>query len=288
MVTDGRFLFIVDSRETYCLDRTTGAEVWVNGIGGTRIVLDAGRLYVVRDNSSIICVDPVSGKELWRTGEYGFPVISGGRIYLSRRSTTAALDATTGQVLWKSNRGAAAMALADGNLYLSDGWVLDAATGKDLIQHKIALTTTLDATMGQIRLSSASGMGAIALADGKLCLSDGWDPRAETGKYLIQAIKASFSGDALLQVGDIIYITGGTGTLAFNRITGAQHWKASVGGSSLVLGAGKLYVGGKYALDAATGKEIWRSSLSSRALILDGRRLFVGGNMLDLSVLERD
>lgn len=267
---------------SYNNDRTaavqydTGKVLWSNSFDGTALATDGRFFYGV--SGSVVCMDGSTGKEVWRnSGMRGSDIMfEAGRLFVVNSSYAICLDPATGNTLWRTDQGKGGNlggfpVLSSGRLYLAQS----------------STTAALDAVTGQVLWTARRGGSAMVIAERRVYLSSGWVLDADTGKEITQ-YKLSFTGGTMLQAGSTIFISSGSRTLAFNRLNGATYWEAQVGGESLAVADGKLYVGGKYALDLTTGKEIWRSSLSSSALAIEGKRLFIGGNMLDLSVLERE
>jgi len=98
---------------------TENGPAWTGAVPGARCTptLDRGRVYHLNGQGSLVCLDAKTGAKRWgrdlvaelggRAGGYGYaesPIIDGERLICSPGGGTAmvALDAATGQTVWKS------------------------------------------------------------------------------------------------------------------------------------------------------------------------------------------
>jgi outer membrane protein assembly factor BamB len=128
----GDRLFILgtkdDAEALLCLDEATGDELWSTPIGkvypnnwgdgprGTPTVV-GGRVYCLAAEGDLACVEAASGDVVWKTSlvedlgggvpRWGYaesPLVDDGRVLVTpggKRGAIAALDASTGEVLWR-------------------------------------------------------------------------------------------------------------------------------------------------------------------------------------------
>ena len=189
-----------------------------------------------------------------------------------------ALDAASGQVLWRQRLGAPAAgapAVALGQVFAMStdgtGWALDAASGR--VRWTLAgAENTLASDTGAAPAVSGSTV-IFPFAAGVMMAAS-----TETGTGLWQAaITGNRLGRAYANSGDITgdpVITGGTvyvGTqagrmAAFSEVTGERLWSAEEGAMNPALVvAGSVFVVNDAArlirLDAATGERIWATDL---------------------------
>ena len=137
----------------------------------------------------------------------------------------SALDASTGELLWRYERGARDESswpvVSDGRVYLS-------STG--------GRVTALDGITGTVL----------------------WQYKVSAGLYVPPRVEEPIVS------GGVVYFLATGGLYALDAITGRLLWQYEGGGSSIVAYRGVLYVGASvgrytYALDAGTGDLLWRS-----------------------------
>ena len=159
-------------RRFYAIDAATGEERWSTEVGhrfgpSSPAVVD-GTVYVgtIGDGPLVVsgpedeekfeacaflALDAATGDELWRYDEFGerdrissSPAVSDGRVYFGGEDAVYALDAASGEVVWKrtiATHPRSSPAVVDGTVYYgatlgSAGehparvWSLDAATGE--------------------------------------------------------------------------------------------------------------------------------------------------------------
>ena len=229
-------------------DTTTGA------VPSTSVVVSDGVVYfggcAGNRNNRVYAIDAATGGLLWR--QYwgslvgscvsSRPVVSDGIVYIvspcedcevawdgdvHTTGDVSALDAGTGALLWRYERGAwdgrSWPVVSDGRVYIksSGGRVtaLDGVTGTVLWQYKVK------GILGRIL----------------------------SGIWVREPIVS----------GGVVYILESSGLYALDAITGRLLWRHKSGGSSIVVSRGVLYVGAErdytYALDAGTGDLLWRA-----------------------------
>ena len=226
----------------------------IGAVPSTSAVVSDGAVYfggcAGNRNNRVYAIDAATGGLLWR--QYwgslvgacvtSKPVVSNGIVYVvsSCEDCTAglfgdvhttgdvsALDAGTGELLWRYERGAwdgrSWPVVSDGRVYIksSGGRVtaLDGVTGTVLWQYKVK------GILGRIL----------------------------SGIWVREPIVS----------GGVVYILESSGLYALDAITGRLLWRHKSGGSSIVLSRGVLYIGAErdytYALDAGTGDLLWRA-----------------------------
>lgn len=204
-------------------------------------------------NNSVYAFDMATGSLLWRQGwesQVGScvmsrPVVSDGIVYVvspcevcrvvwgklhSSRGDVSALDASTGELLWRYDNSVANTSWP----VVSDGRVYIMSSGG--------------------RVIALDGMTGTVL----------WQYKASAGLFLEPSI------DEPIVSGWVVYFSGNSGLYALDAITGRLLWRYEVedvedGGSSseLVVSRGVVYAGFydgyTYALDAGTGDLLWMS-----------------------------
>ena len=196
----------------------------------------------------LYALDAAAGDLLWRQGwgsQIGAcgtstPVVSDGIVYIvspcedcevawdgdtHTTGDVSALDAGTGELLWRYERGAyddrSWPVVSDGRVYIS-------STG--------GRVTALDGITGNLL----------------------WQYKASAG-FLSPA---PWVREPIVS-GGVVYFLANSGLYALDAITGRLLWQYKGGGSSLVVSRGVLYVGAAgdytYALEAGTGDLLWRS-----------------------------
>ncbi|MBM3785045.1 MAG: hypothetical protein FJW30_11835 [Acidobacteria bacterium] len=130
-VFGGRLIFGSQEGVVYSLDAKTGCSHWATEVGSqvrTGIVVDGGRVYLGDVGGMVYALDFETGKPLWqrRVDDHpaalitATPAVSSGRVYVgvasfeealavtpsyvccTFRGSVAALDAASGQVIWKT------------------------------------------------------------------------------------------------------------------------------------------------------------------------------------------
>jgi len=161
-VQDGTVYIGSDDGNLYALSASSGDVKWKFAAGGivrsTPVLAGDGRAYISSDDGFVYAVDSLTGAQAWRsdignvtavrdvsgnadpTFDYvqSSPVVVENRLYVgSADGNVYALDAGTGEILWKFETGAkvrATPAVADGVVYIGS-WsgvfhALDAETGQ--------------------------------------------------------------------------------------------------------------------------------------------------------------
>ena len=128
IVANGRVYVGVMNGKMYCLNATTGAQLWAYQAGGgiphTAAVAD-GRLYFGSLDGQVYALDAASGAPLWkyRTGGavYSAPAVVDGTVYIgSLDGSLYALNAENGNLRWRFDTGgrvATSPAVANGRVY---------------------------------------------------------------------------------------------------------------------------------------------------------------------------
>jgi len=175
-VADGQVYVGDGATVLVALDSETGAELWraedAGGIASTPAVVD-GIVYVVAADFKLIALDAATGARQWQSEASGgadpAPSVAGGRVYLSDGSGVVAVDAETGEILWRFEAGLPPSApVVAGNLvYISgvyDGTIiaLDALTGAELWRLATGdlLLTTPAVSAGALFVGGANGLHA--------------------------------------------------------------------------------------------------------------------------------
>lgn len=141
VVKDGRLFISGNQSDTdtiYCLDAKTGKTLWKHSYesevwpylyeGGTNATatVDGGRVYVLGRHGPLFAFDAETGNQLWAVDlhkdlglekpSWGFtsaPLVDGAHLYLNAGTHGLALEAATGEVVWKTGTGDAAYAVPE-------------------------------------------------------------------------------------------------------------------------------------------------------------------------------
>ncbi len=199
----------------YALDMATGGLLWGRGwrsqVGGicvsSRPVVSDGIVYVVSP-----CEDC---KVAWD-----------GDVHTT--GDVSALDAGTGELLWRYERGA----------YADRSWPV-VSDGRVYLKSSGGRVTALDGMTGTVL----------------------WQYKASAGLFSYPSITEPIVS------GGVVYFSGNSGLYALDAITGRLLWRYKVedgvSSSELVVSRGVVYAGFydgyTYALDAGTGDLLWRS-----------------------------
>jgi outer membrane protein assembly factor BamB len=224
----GRVFFGSRDGHFYCLNATSGAQLWNYLIAKTvhSPAVDGGRVYVGSSDFRVYCFDAITGSLVWdtRTGYYvnAPPAVHEGRVYIgSWDYHFYCLDASTGTMLWrfeaKDNFEDSAAAVRDGRVYVG-------CTDRRLL--------CLDASTGGLLWQFETGGGI-------------------------------HSSPALY--GDYVYFGSMDGNVyCLDAIGGAQVWNHSTGNTVLASPAvayDRVFIGSSdrvfYCLNATTGTSIW-------------------------------
>jgi outer membrane protein assembly factor BamB len=227
-VSIGRIFFGSRDGNFYCLNATSGVQLWNYSIGKTvhSPAVDGGRVYVGSSDFRVYCFDAITGSLVWdtRTGYYvdAPPTVHDGRVYIgSWDYYFYCLDASTGSMLWrfeaKDNFDDSAAAVRNGRVFVG-------CTDRRLL--------CLDASSGGLLWQFETGGGI-------------------------------HSSPALY--GDHVYFGSMDGNVyCLDAIGGAQVWNHSTGNTVLASPAvayDRVFIGSSdrvfYCLNATTGNSIW-------------------------------
>ena len=269
VIAEDRLYFGAWDNKVYCLNYSTGAQIWNYSTGGailcTAAVAD-GRVYVGSIDDNLYCLDAESGTKLWNfTGDgWGFrgaPALADGKVYAGSDDTNVyCLNATTGVKIWNYPTDDVVItfpAVADGKVYAGSNdtnvYCLDATTGAKIWNY----------STGDHVLSGPT------VADGKVYVgsydSHVYCLNATTGAQIWNCT----TGGAVFTSPTIaygkVYVGSFDGNLyCLNISTGVPIWAYSTGGKifgSPAVADGKVYVGSAdtnvYCLDATFGTIIW-------------------------------
>jgi outer membrane protein assembly factor BamB/pimeloyl-ACP methyl ester carboxylesterase len=229
VIAEDKLYFGAWNNKVYCLNYSTGAEIW-NYTTGDPILCTAavadGKVYVGSIDDNLYCLNASSGAKIWNfTGDgWGFrgaPTVVDGKVYAGSDDTNIyCLNATTGAKIWNYTTGDVLItfpAVADGKVYAGSNdtnvYCLDTLTGAKIWNY----------TTGDHVLSGPT------IADGKVYV----------GSY-------------------------DSHVYCLNATTGAQIWNCTTGGAiftSPTIAYGRVYVGSfddnVYCLNVSTGVPIW-------------------------------
>lgn len=295
------------------LDGATGEERWSlpgGAVPGAPLLLGDGTLYLASGtyDGNVIGYVPGSGKEAWRSRlgkEYRQPrpvAVDAEQVYViaeileadhsSRTNVIAALNSSTGKVVWKEQRDLGTQqngvhAVVRGRYLVYTDFkknltVRDTATGRQVWTHKTKKTSYGPFAVHQdlVIVPQGQRLQAFALSDG----SEKWS--VETERF------TSFREPTLLE--DVLYIADSGRTLwAVEPKTGKKVWQSTAlkdAGAQVprqfVEVGGTLYgatdldkQGGVHAFDAKTGALRWTFNDKSGdyhawLIATDGKRVF--------------
>ena len=273
----------------HALDAATGDILWQNqvnreGSADSSPAVSGGIVYVGSWDGHIYALDAATGELRWhhKVGERGSsgsssPAVSGGVAYFVGwsggsvlrlgRASVFALDAVTGNLLWRFGFGdytPSSPAVSGGAVYVGsrdDLYALNAATGDTLWSYQ---------TDGIVDSSPAVSGGAVYVGSDDHHL---YALHAANGALLWRYQTDGRVDSSPAVSGGVVYVGSRDGHLyALDAATGDLLWRYNTGGreeSSPVVSGGVVYVGSDdhhlYALDAATGDLLWRYNAGSRA-----------------------
>jgi outer membrane protein assembly factor BamB len=279
-VANGRLftMGVVAGEETvWCLDAATGATLWKHAYpyvfkpkyyeGGSSATptVDGDRVYALGQGGELNCFDAASGKVVWSLNiakEHGFavpmwgfassPYIEGGLIILNAGSQGAALEKSSGRLVWSNGKTAAGYSsvvpLAPGDreavvlLAAREVVALEVKSGKVIWQHP--WKTEYDANIadpvlegGKVFLSSSYGAG---------CALVQYDPAPPRELWRNKQIGTHINTVVLLE-GHIYGVDGEAEKPAFLKCldwkTGELKWTQSgLGMGALMAADGKLII----------------------------------------------
>jgi outer membrane protein assembly factor BamB len=272
-------------------DAATGKERWSiddGAVPGAPLLLADGTLYLASGqyDGTVAGLDPATGKETWRSRlgkEYAQPrpiAVDGAQVYVvaeiledglgTRTNVIAALNSTTGKVVWKEQRDVGTeehgiTAAVQGNLLVYTDFrknltVRDTATGKQVWTQKITESNfrRFAVEPDVVVLAQGRELQAFELKDG----TERWSLRTEEF--------TTFKGPSVID--GVLYVADSDETLwAVQPATGKTIWQAKdladTGGQApwqFAKGGGTLYGatefdegGGIHAFDAKTGALRW-------------------------------
>ncbi len=283
VAADGAVYCRSDDGYLYAVDVQSGREMWrfkADGAAESSPVVVHGTVYLATPSASdpqgddLYALDGASGRAIWKAtvtwkarddGAQDFappsPTVSGGVVYYGALNTLHALDARTGERLWKADPGSTPLgtpAVARGMVYIRelDNWPFT-------------------------RLS------AVDVKSGR---------RQWVSRMFSKEAVARFTSPA---VGDgAVYVTRGDGTVfALDGRSGRERWnsrKGLAGEATPAVGDGMVFVGGDHgwlhALDAETGRIAWKSKTGSGVLtspVISNGMVCVGSDDGCLYVVKR-
>jgi outer membrane protein assembly factor BamB len=345
VVADGRVYFgSVGDGKIYCLDAATAKVLWTFPTGGpVRLAptIHNRRVYAGSDDGFVYCLDSTDGSQLWkfRAAPEDHHVIGNGNLIslwpvrtgVLVKSATAngpaiahfgsgffptegvfvfAVDATTGKLLWKNDRGGESRL----GQISPQGYLL--ATDEQLVVPMARLAPGIyDRLTGKLlrRLSIYYGGGTFAsLRDD--CVYTGWedahcfrlDRELPIGHGTSKSL-AKFPGGQLVATSDAVYTCGLPHGAGASQAVKAFKWRVPESDLSeqdkrrgdkpapkpeplwtnplhsaecIILAGATLFVGAPdqvVAVDAAEGKTVWSAKIDGTALSLTvgAGRLFV-------------
>lgn len=258
LATDGGRVYVLAGTGVVALDSSTGALRWAIQApsGAVGPVVAGGRLFLGSVTGGRVAAFQAStGQALWGTTvgiDRSRPAVSGDRLYVTGTCRAAALNATTGAVIWSTSTCTPGV---------GDGGTRTILTGQAVLSEDFALYAASDGT----RISSGAAPGTVGggvtfrsplltPAATALVASDAvtgatrWtfsQPRIPPGDPVTLRLRAAVVDDLVFQALD----TGSNGLLlaALDVNTGAGRW------SGFLPGAGTLSFGPTTAIAVSPG-----------------------------------
>jgi len=246
----GDLVYVNDADVLRALDAATGQERWqVAVVGGTSAVVDDGLLVIGTGDGYLLGLDAATATERWRyqlstTGAAHNPVLGDGIAYAGGDDPGFfAVDAASGQLLWKGDTGndrTATAVVAEGIAYI--GGSPDSGVG-----HLYAF----DATTGVLRwtrdepLFTPTVLDGVGYAGGTSGIVNAFD--TADGAELWQAQLGGVVPNMAIADGVLYALSDGNNAVyALDAATGAQLWDFPLDGGidgGVAVGGGVAYVG---------------------------------------------
>lgn len=115
VISEGKLFFLDADHRVHAIDAANGNRLWTQrlrpengrdrGARGGGVAASGGRVFVSTGFGFVAALDAASGEEVWRANAgaplHAAPVVSGGRLYaITNDSELVAMDANTGDVQW--------------------------------------------------------------------------------------------------------------------------------------------------------------------------------------------
>jgi outer membrane protein assembly factor BamB len=199
-VVDGH-VYVGTSRNFYCLDAGTGAQIWnsliyQSGLAGSQSspAVAYGKVYFGVNDGRLICLDAANGNLAWSypIDEYSWssPAVADNKVYIgSNDGILYCLDATSGDFIWSYLIGGSVVdcspAIADGKVYMvsNDGRVYcfgvpsdtTPPTGSIVINGGAAYATSTDATLTLTHSDGGSGVDKVRYTNAYAWSTEPWE-----------------------------------------------------------------------------------------------------------------
>jgi len=278
----------------YALNSSTGEKIWEyqaeTGIWSSAAVAD-GRVFFGDEGGDVYCLNTTSGSQIWRhigssSAVCSSPVVVGGVVYLtSENGYLYALNETSGSEIWNFPLGTYAdssPSVVDGVVYATSWqhiiYAVNATDGSEIWNYTTgeSLIFTAPAVVeGVVYFGSFDGyLYALHTTDGSLV----W----KTNIGIV-----AFSSPAIAY-GKVYVGTVYSKVFCLNATDGSEIWNYTVGGavkSSPAINGETLYVGSSdnkvYALNLDTGALVWTYTTGNEirsSPALANNMLYVGSN----------
>ncbi|NLM30913.1 MAG: PQQ-binding-like beta-propeller repeat protein, partial [Methanomicrobiales archaeon] len=272
----------VDPMGLVCCNATTGAEIWMNELGGadvgsvSGVAIADGQIYLGGTDGRLYCIDEETGETLWvsdridKTGYFGLsssPLVYEGMIY-TLSASDGVLHAFTPEGIgsWSFPTGGAvgyftSPAAADRKVFVagneSNLFCIDTSTQTDAwnVSLPTAVKSTPVVSDGKVYVTTVEGLHALD---------------ASTGDEIWNAsLGGTFSTPVV--AGETIITGSSDGLHAYDGGTGNPLWNfpsarmdaSPVVAGNLVYAATNEKTGTLYAVDARTGEEVWSYTLKA-------------------------
>lgn len=248
-----------------------------NGMGdgprGTPTV-DNNRVYVEGGNGDLTCLDAETGKTIWHTNlsrdlggnrpGWGYsesPLVEGDHLIVTpggKAGAVAALDKTTGDVVWQSSsftdgaHYASAVAAEIGGIRQivqftrSAMFGLDVKNGKVLWKYSGANNGTANCATPIVYDDRVFASSSYGTGGGLARITTDADTGIQSASEVYFDKKMANHHGGIIMVGEHMYGFGSGGLICMHYLTGEIAWRArSVGKGSLIAADGRLYLLGE-------------------------------------------
>lgn len=308
-------VYVAAGLNVYALNAATGAVLWtyktspgaVAGRGIGDLTLAGNALLFLNDNdSSLYALSPSTGTLLWKVGSVQGPqgggnLVTGNDMVIAYGSigqflsSISAVNLTTGQVLWRQNRGADAVVISQGMIYVaapqpgsdaqpnSQGYIraLNPATGAAVWQttgHPFDSVVLIGGAVYAATMGSDIIYGFSAQTGAQQ-----WSHAFPVPGTVIPTPSIQGSGSSLYIAGGEFYAVDGTSHQVLWQSPSVPPYagNAMQTGGAICIGSGR-YIDG---LDSSSGKQVWQAdalpSGGNAQMILAGDGQCLAGNNAD-------
>lgn len=256
-------------------------------------VVANGRVYLGSPDSKVYCLNQSTGKQIWNytTGGiiYSTPAFANGRVYVgSTDHKVYCLNAYTGASIWNFTTNGvlySSPAIADGKAYVGSVgnvfYCLNVSTGFQIWTYNVT--------------SGAGVRGSSPAIAGGMVIFGAYDQRIYalnmfTGKQIWNYTTTGNIWAQPVVADDKVYVgTADYKIYCLNQLNGVSIWNYTTAGSlfsSPAVAYGRVYIGSAdrkmYCLNQSTGKSMWNYTTSGQIYVssaaVAGNRVYVGSD----------